>query len=521
MKPLSGTTSAASRQTMSEGGFKLRSGKKDVQIRHLVAVITEKQNPRLIWVLGIYDTALYFGRTRVDLRTQVERRPVGGPRDGASIQVKTSPTADSITQLPESSLPTSFRKKRASSSYWRPKLHQAYHAVQNSNYDKGLPVVEPFVMGHFESRKPANCKPLLHKECMENWTEKEHPTEDTGPLLRAPPEQRLDGGPRDDGSFQFESSASDNSTSKQDESSLPTNFGKSHVSSSNRRFKHQSYPEHMVGFRSSGSGRDLPMVETFDICLSGRRKSSKYKPSLTEKNNGNKLEHCIIETGQMLRPGMVLLKSYVTLSKQVNIVKKCQELGLGPGGFYQPGYQDGAKLRLQMMCLGKRWDPQTKYEERLQNDYCEPPGIPNDFSLLVKKALEDSHALIMERDGARNVEDILPGMSPDICIVNFYTTNGRLGLHQDRDESPQSLDRGLPVVSISIGDSAEFLYGDKRNYDKAEKVLLESGDVLIFGGKSRQIFHGVKSIIPNSAPPGLLRKANIRPGRLNLTFRQF
>ncbi|KAK2981801.1 hypothetical protein RJ640_010318 [Escallonia rubra] len=376
-------------------------------------------------------------------------------------------------------------------------------------------------MGHSESRKSAKYTTLLHKERMENWTEKEHPTEDTGPLLRAPLEQRLDGGPQDDDSLQFESSATSNSRSQQDDSSLTTSFGKSPVSSSNRRCEHQTYPAHMVGFRSSGRGRGLPVVEPFDICLSGRRKSSTYEPSLTEKNNGKKMEHCIKETGQILRPGMVLLKSYVTLGKQVNIVKKCQELGLGPGGFYQPGYQDGAKLRLQMMCLGKRWDPQTKYEERLQNDYCEPPGIPNDFSLLVKKALEDSHALIMEQDGARNVEDILPGMSPDICIVNFYTTNGRLGLHQDHDESPESLDRGLPVVSISIGDSAEFLYGDKRDYDKAEKVLLESGDVLIFGGKSRQIFHGVKSIIPNSAPPGLLRRVNIRPGRLNLTFRQF
>lgn len=92
---------------------------------------------------------------------------------------------------------------------------------------------------------------------------------------------------------------------------------------------------------------------------------------------------------------------------------------------------------------------------------------------------------------------------------------------QDRDESKVSLQKGLPVVSFSIGDSAEFLYGNQRDVDKAENVLLESGDVLIFGGESRHVFHGVSSIIPNSAPEELLEDARLLPGRLNLTFRQY
>lgn len=92
---------------------------------------------------------------------------------------------------------------------------------------------------------------------------------------------------------------------------------------------------------------------------------------------------------------------------------------------------------------------------------------------------------------------------------------------QDRDESRDSLRKGLPVVSFSVGDSAEFLYGDERDPEKAEKVVLESGDVLIFGGESRLVFHGVSYIIPNSAPRELLEATGLRPGRLNLTFRQF
>jgi alkylated DNA repair dioxygenase AlkB len=92
---------------------------------------------------------------------------------------------------------------------------------------------------------------------------------------------------------------------------------------------------------------------------------------------------------------------------------------------------------------------------------------------------------------------------------------------QDCDESEASLVKGLPVVSFSIGDSADFLYGDQRDEDKAEQVKLESGDVLIFGGESRHVFHGVSAIHPNTAPKTLLEETNLRPGRLNLTFREY
>lgn len=92
---------------------------------------------------------------------------------------------------------------------------------------------------------------------------------------------------------------------------------------------------------------------------------------------------------------------------------------------------------------------------------------------------------------------------------------------QDRDESEESLKKGLPVVSFSIGDSAEFLYGDGRDEGMAQKVLLESGDVLIFGGKSRRVFHGVSRIYQKTAPKLLIDESNLRPGRLNLTFRKY
>lgn len=77
------------------------------------------------------------------------------------------------------------------------------------------------------------------------------------------------------------------------------------------------------------------------------------------------------------------------------------------------------------------------------------------------------------------------------------------------------------MISFSIGDAAEFLYSDQREVDKAEKVELESGDVLVFGGSSRLIFHGVTAIKQKTAPGSLLEETNLRPGRLNLTFREY
>ncbi|GJZ98051.1 oxoglutarate/iron-dependent dioxygenase, partial [Tanacetum coccineum] len=87
------------------------------------------------------------------------------------------------------------------------------------------------------------------------------------------------------------------------------------------------------------------------------------------------------------------------------------------------------------------------------------------------------------------------------------------------------VDKGLPVVSISIGDSPTFLYGHTKNEKEADEVTLQSGDVLIFGGKSRKIFHGkifhgVNKIISNSAPEPI-QESMLKHGRLNLTFRQY
>lgn len=262
----------------------------------------------------------------------------------------------------------------------------------------------------------------------------------------------------------------------------------------------------------------------FDICQV-KTGPLKLKPSLHKQNREKRNEITRSMGGQAantLRPGMVLLKNFISCNEQVKIVRTCRKLGRGNGGFYQPAYEDGAKMHLNMMCLGKNWDPKTSsYGERRPVDDAEPPPIPSEFHQLVEKAIQVTHAHLLTEDKQKEVESVLPSMKPDICIVNFYTSNGKLGLHQDKDETEESLYKGLPVVSISIGDSAKFLYGDQRDVDTAEKVVLESGDVLIFGGKSRHVYHGVTDILPKTAPHALLEESDLRKGRLNLTFRKY
>ncbi|XP_023741528.1 uncharacterized protein LOC111889615 [Lactuca sativa] len=262
-------------------------------------------------------------------------------------------------------------------------------------------------------------------------------------------------------------------------------------------------------------------ITRFDICPKKVKTGAvKLKPSLhstnKEKRNQSKREAEGPKIN-ILRSGMVLLKGYISSDDQVNIVKTCRDLGIREGGFYQPGYQDGAKLHLKMMCLGRNWDPQSSgYIDTRPIDNSKPPEIPEFFHDMVKRALQDSNAHIQKNKGK-----IIPFMLPDICIVNFYTKTGKLGLHQDKDESRESLNEGLPVVSFSVGETAEFLYGNDRDVEKAERVNLESGDVLIFGGESRHVFHGVPCIFPDTAPKSLLEATNMLPGRLNLTFRKY
>lgn len=98
---------------------------------------------------------------------------------------------------------------------------------------------------------------------------------------------------------------------------------------------------------------------------------------------------------------------------------------------------------------------------------------------------------------------------PDACLINRYEPGARLSLHQDRDEQ----DYAHPIVSVSLGLPAVFLFGGLRRQDAAQRVPLTHGDVVVWGGPSRLRFHGVQPVKPG-------RHALTGECRVNLTFRR-
>ena len=102
--------------------------------------------------------------------------------------------------------------------------------------------------------------------------------------------------------------------------------------------------------------------------------------------------------------------------------------------------------------------------------------------------------------------------TPNACLINRYEPGARMGLHQDRDEGGKAGDFSAPIVSVSLGLPAFFLFGGLQRKDKTTRWPLVHGDVVVWGGPSRLAFHGV-------APLKEGQHAALGAQRVNLTFR--
>ncbi|MFG3594989.1 DNA oxidative demethylase AlkB [Bradyrhizobium sp. RDI18] len=101
------------------------------------------------------------------------------------------------------------------------------------------------------------------------------------------------------------------------------------------------------------------------------------------------------------------------------------------------------------------------------------------------------------------------GFAPDACLINRYAPGARMSLHQDKDEQ----DFAAPIVSVSLGLSAIFLFGGPKRADKPKRYRLEHGDIVVWGGPSRLFFHGVGPLADGE-------HALMGRQRINLTFRK-
>jgi alkylated DNA repair protein (DNA oxidative demethylase) len=99
---------------------------------------------------------------------------------------------------------------------------------------------------------------------------------------------------------------------------------------------------------------------------------------------------------------------------------------------------------------------------------------------------------------------------PEACLVNYYESAAKMGLHQDRDEE----EFAAPVLSVSLGDTGVFRVGGTSRGGKTVSLKLQSGDLISFGGPARLAFHGIDRILPGTST--LLPQG----GRINLTMRR-
>jgi alkylated DNA repair protein (DNA oxidative demethylase) len=122
------------------------------------------------------------------------------------------------------------------------------------------------------------------------------------------------------------------------------------------------------------------------------------------------------------------------------------------------------------------------------------PAMPPEFTAIATRAAEEGG---------------FPGYVPDACLVNRYVPGTKLGLHQDKDEN----DARAPIVSVSLGLPATFLFGGERRADRPRRIPLYHGDVVVWGGPARFRYHGVLPLEEGSHPA-------TGAYRFNLTFRK-
>jgi alkylated DNA repair protein (DNA oxidative demethylase) len=200
-------------------------------------------------------------------------------------------------------------------------------------------------------------------------------------------------------------------------------------------------------------------------------------------------------------PGAVHLPGWLSLERQRALVTACRGWASGPVPIRHTVLPRGGVMSVRTVCLGWHWQPYryTRTAEDVNGERVAP--FPDWLAELARRALIDAY-----RDPAA-----ADGYDPDTALINFYEGQARMGMHQDKDERSDA-----PVVSLSIGDTCVFRFGNAENRGKPYRdVELESGDLFVFGGPSRFAYHGVPKVCPGTGDP----TTGLAAGRLNLTLR--
>ncbi|OEV03981.1 DNA repair protein [Streptomyces oceani] len=200
-------------------------------------------------------------------------------------------------------------------------------------------------------------------------------------------------------------------------------------------------------------------------------------------------------------PGAVHVPGWLTTQRQAQLVTACREWGRGPVPFRHTRLPRGGVMSVRTVCLGWHWRPYRYTRTADDVNGGRVAALPDWLTELGRRAVAEAY------------DDPAAGRAyaPDTALVNFYDAQARMGMHRDQDECSEA-----PVVSLSIGDSCVFRFGnpDTRGQPYSD-VELVSGDLFVFGGPSRFAYHGVPRVRPDTGDPA----TGLASGRLNITLR--
>ena len=197
--------------------------------------------------------------------------------------------------------------------------------------------------------------------------------------------------------------------------------------------------------------------------------------------------------------GAVLVRRWLSLDAQRGIVERYREWCAGPVPARSPVVR-GHEMSVTTLCVGWHWRPYQYSRDAPDVNGQRVLEFPSWLGDLGRRALTATGTAW----GIENYE-------PDVALVNYYDDEAKMGMHQDKDERSDA-----PVVSLSIGDSCRFRFGNcERRTRPYRDVELASGDLFVFGGSARFAYHGVVRVHPGTAPA----ECGLDAGRLNLTMR--
>ncbi|MEV7521167.1 alpha-ketoglutarate-dependent dioxygenase AlkB [Streptomyces sp. NPDC091371] len=201
----------------------------------------------------------------------------------------------------------------------------------------------------------------------------------------------------------------------------------------------------------------------------------------------------------VIAPGAVHVPDWLTAQRQRELLDACREWARPPAGLRTVRTPGGGVMTARQVCLGLHWYPYGYARTAVDGDGAPVKPMPRWLADLGGEAVAAAYGRAPE-----------PAEAYDIALVNFYTGDSRMGMHRDAEEKS-----GAPVVSLSLGDSCVFRFGNTASRGRPYRdVELRSGDLFVFGDSSRLAYHGVPKVLPGTAPQGLGLT-----GRLNITLR--